>query len=137
MNLFETEFWNVSLDPNHTYLGRSYIKLKRNCGAVSDVKKEEWAELIDIIKKLEFSIKKAFGTTMFNLNCFMNNSYKQGITPQVHFHLVPRYDHSVEFAGETFEDPEFGGPYSVERKKIISEEVSKKIAEEINSHIQT
>jgi len=56
-------------------------------------------------QKWKNSLKKSFGTTMFNWVCLMNDAYKsKNPKPQVHFHLIPRYKNKVEFAGKRFVD---------------------------------
>lgn len=103
---------------------------------MADLKKEEWLDFAMLVKNLESSMKKAFHATMFNWACLMNNAYREkNPEPHVHWHFKPRYNHKVNFAGTTFEDPEFGEHYSRERKQKVSREVEVKIIEAIRKNL--
>lgn len=131
-----TEFWSVTLSSNQSYLGRSYVTLKRHCGSLSELEPNEWLDFIDLIKKLESAFKKAFDATMFNYTCLMNNAYQESPpNPHVHWHFRPRYDHSVDVGGEQFNDPEFGHHYSREREQSTSPEVKEVILSKIKESV--
>jgi diadenosine tetraphosphate (Ap4A) HIT family hydrolase len=54
--------------------------------------------------------------------------------PHLHWHFIPRYNHPVNFAGHTFEDPHFG--YMRPRPpKNISYNVRQRIAEKIREYL--
>ena len=132
MEILETNLWKVILLPDQAYLGRSVVVLKRDCGNLSSLTTEEWADLQKVIIKLEKAFKETFKPTMFNWACLMNGAYQESPPkPQVHFHFIPRYRNKVEFAGIMFEDLEFANPYSLTRKQIVSEEVLEKIKDVI------
>ena len=132
--ILETPFWIVKLNEDQQYLGRSTIVLKRDCGALSDLTQEEGQDFLTLVKRLETLLKTTFNATMFNWTCLMNDSYKSTPPdPQVHWHVRPRYDHPVEFAGETFTDPNFAHHYlrGREDKKVLSEELFEKVVLEL------
>jgi diadenosine tetraphosphate (Ap4A) HIT family hydrolase len=127
-----TKYWDVFLSYDQHYLGRSIIVLKRDCGSLSDVDGKEWKDLHKLIKKMESALKNAFGATMFNWACLMNDAYKsENPKPQVHFHLRPRYGEKVEIFGEVFEDTEFAHHYDRQSNKKVSEEVENEIVKRI------
>ena len=64
--MFETPFWIIFLAPNQTNIGTCVVALKRHYGTLDGLKKEEWLDFADIVKKLEGSLKKLFNATMFN-----------------------------------------------------------------------
>ncbi len=134
---FETSFWKVILSPDQAYLGRCVIVLKRECGQLSKLTSEEWADFHkNIVQKLEFAVKKAFNATMFNWTCLMNNAFKsENPKPQVHWHFRPRYRNEIKLAGEQFKDLEFAHHYSRERNKLISKEVLERISEQIKKYL--
>jgi len=136
--LFETDHWKVILCDNQYDLGRCILDTKRNVGALRNLKDEEWKDLLEIIKKLEDVLMKTFDAEMFNWSCLMNNAYKPNIEkphPHVHFHFRARYRNPVEFAGEKFYDEEFGHHYNKDKRKIVSQKIFDKIAEEIKKHL--
>ena len=135
--IYETDFWKVVLFPNQAYLGRCVIVLKRDCGEISNLTSDEWLDFHkNIIQKLESVFKKAFNATMFNWTCLMNDAFKsENPKPHVHWHFRPRYKNDVEFAGEQFQDLEFGHHYSRERKKIVFRDMLEKISEEVKKYL--
>lgn len=131
--IFETPFWKVFLaDSDQTYLGRSYVTLKRHAGDLADLTDEEWQDLHKTIKKFEIALRKAFGAEMFNWTCLMNDAYQETpANPHVHWHVRPRYSKSVEFTGLTFEDKDFGHHYTRGTKRVVPADVRKAIIEKI------
>ena len=135
--IYETKLYKVFLAPEQSYLGRCVIISKRHCESLSDLNQKELDDFLELIKKIESTSKKAFGATMFNWTCLMNNSYrKMPYHPHIHWHFRPRYEHKVEFAGVTFEDPDFGNHYDKTRTQNVSIEVKKKIIEKIRAQLK-
>lgn len=111
--IIETKYWIVLLADEQAYLGRSYVTLKRHCGDLVDLEKEEWSELLDLIRKLEAAVRSAFKPALFNWNCLMNLAYQNDPpNPHIHWHFIPRYNYKVKLNGITFNDPEFGHHYN-------------------------
>ncbi len=130
--IFESKYWKVFLNPEQSYLGRCVVTLKRHCSSLSQLKSEEWIDFVNLVKKLESLLKKAFGATMFNWSCFLNDAYQNNPpNPHVHWHLRPRYKQSVKFANRWFEDPDFSHHYSRDRKEIVDDKMIKKIIDKI------
>jgi len=135
--LFETKYWDVVLADEQSYLGRSVIILKRPCGELSELTSEEGNDfLVNVVKRFEPLLKKTFDATMFNWSCLMNNAYKEkDPQPQVHWHVRPRYNHDVIFAGRVFSDPDFGHHYNRDRKDFVDEKYLKFIVEKITKNL--
>jgi len=135
--ILKTKYWKVLLNTiDQHYLGRSVLKLKRTCRKLSGLTKDEFYELQKIILKMENSLKKSFGTTMFNWVCLMNDAYKsKNPKPQVHFHLIPRYKNKVEFAGKRFVDKKFAHNYKTKYTKKVSEKTLEKIQNKIKDNL--
>src|SRR3989344_516260 len=111
--IFETKYWEVYLSSDQYYLGRCVIVAKRDVGEMSLLTDEEWLDFANLVRNIESGFKKALGATMFNWTCLMNGAYQEKDPhPQVHWHLRPRYAKPVEFAGQKFEDKEFGHHYA-------------------------
>jgi diadenosine tetraphosphate (Ap4A) HIT family hydrolase len=131
--VLETPFWAVNIaEDDQTYLGRCYVALKRPCGTLSEITQEEFSDFLSVVKRLEKATTQAFGATMHNWTCLMNNAYQvEPAKPQVHWHFRPRYKNIVKFAGEEFRDKEFG--YHYERKPVrpVSDDLAAKIIAEI------
>ena len=134
--IFETDFWGVILSYNQRYLGRCYVFPKRHFENLSDMTNKEALDFLKVVKKIEGAIKKAFGATMFNWGCLMNNFYKkENPNPHVHWHMMPRYRKKVSFSGKIFEDKEFGHHYSRDDNVIEPENIRLAIVKEIQNNL--
>lgn len=134
--VYQTEHWAVFLAQDQTYLGRCIVSLKRHCGGLAELKKEEWEEFIGVVKKLESAFRKAFDAIMFNWNCLMNDAYQEKIPdPHVHWHFRPIYNHKVEIANLVFEDLEFGHHYDRTKKREIPKAAKKIIISKIKENL--
>ena len=110
--------------------------MKRECGSLSDLNEKEWVDLREVVKKMELTLKKAFGATMFNWGCLMNDAYQsKNPKPQVHFHFRPRYQNKVEILGEVFEDKDFGHHYIRGSPRKVSLEIQKEIIKKIQKEL--
>lgn len=130
MEIFETEHWTVILNAeDQTYIGRCVVVAKRSVRSMSGLTDEEWLDFAKVVKRLEAACRKAFGATMFNWDCLMNNAYREPTPkPQVHWHFRPRYAKPVQFSGETFTDTEFGSLYARGTDRKVNSELASKIA---------
>jgi len=134
--IFETPYWIVFLAPNQSNIGTSVVALKRHYGTLDGLKDEEWLDFAKIVKQLEYSLKKAFNTTMFNWGALMNTDYmKENPDPRIHWHFIPRYRHKVEFEGLVFEDKYFGSMHP-RPVRSVPDNVRKKIIEKIKENIE-
>lgn len=135
--IFQTPYWKVVLNPEQSYLGRCVVLLERSCPNLSEVTTEEWVDLhTNVIIALEKALTDAFGATMFNWSCLMNNAYQEeNPQPHVHFHIRPRYSDSVFFEGQEFIDPDFGYHYNRERKYFVSNELVSIIEDYIQRYL--
>lgn len=134
--ILESEYFKVILAFDQTYLGRCVIVLKRHCGHLDQLTKEEWLDFAEIVKKLEAASKKAFGAVMFNWTCLMNDAYQNNPpNPHIHWHFRPRYNKELSFANLIFGDKEFGHHYARGTNKEVSESIKKQIIAEIKKNL--
>ncbi|MHA1686543.1 MAG: HIT family protein [Candidatus Heimdallarchaeaceae archaeon] len=133
--LFETKHYRVYLSEDQSLLGRLIVVLKRHATTLSDLSAEEMLDFLNIVKVTESTLKDAFGATMFNWSCLMNNAYKQQPNPHVHWHCRPRYKQDVNFEGAVFSDPDFAHHYNNKRKRAINKETKHKIVEKIKATV--
>ena len=133
--VYETDYWQIYLAPSQRYLGTCVIALKRHVEKLREVNKGEWVDFSEIVEKLELALNKSFQPTLFNWSCFMNSAYRiNPPNPEVHWHLIPRYNRKVNFEGVIFDDPDFGYiPQPLERK--VPENVMKKMLDKIKKNL--
>jgi diadenosine tetraphosphate (Ap4A) HIT family hydrolase len=131
----ERDYWNIFLAPSQRYLGTCVIAIRRHRSNLSELEDVEWKEFSTIVREMEYILDEIFKPTLFNWSCFKNSTYRgDKPDPEVHWHLIPRYDHEVEFQGIKFEDQDFGFiPQPVKRK--ISEDVMKCMINKIKTHL--
>lgn len=138
--LLTTPHWIVNLAPKQSFLGRSYVTLVQHQTSLSELSTDEWLDFASVVKQLESSARKAFGATMFNWTCLMNDAYKEPVPhPHVHWHFRPRYSQPITINGVTFEDPDFGLHYRTAwdgfQEKLVDSEMLAVIAKKLKEVI--
>ncbi len=134
---YETEFWEVVLHNNQTYLGYSVIGLKSRAKSMSEITTEEWLDFQNVVKTLESAYKNCFNATMFNWTCLMNHAYKKDPPkPWVHWHFRPRYNHDVDLDGKKFVDPNFAHHYDKKRINIVDDKNYNLIIDKIKTFLE-
>lgn len=88
-----TAAWSWSVRPGQPTLGAGILSLKRYAANFADVTAAEMAELGELVTKVESAVKAAFEYNIINYLMLMM------VDHQVHFHVVPRYDGTRQFAG--------------------------------------
>ncbi len=129
-SLFETKYWKIILSDNQAYFGRLVIVLLSDKTALGDISQEEQLDFFNIVKHLEDFYRREFNATMFNYSCLMNDAYRDGERPRVHWHLRPRYKEPIVVLGEKFSDPNFGHHYLSEAFGV-----KRTLPDNINAHL--
>ena len=89
----KTPAWSWSVRPAQTTLGCGILSLNRYAAQFGEVTAAEMAELAELVRKIERAVQSAFGYDIINYLMLMM------VDHQVHFHVVPRYAGSRQFAG--------------------------------------
>jgi len=101
--IFETDYWIWSLRPVQATLGAGILSLKRECATFGELVPEEFADLDNIIKVIEQTLRNTFNYNIMNYLMLMM------VDKQVHYHVVPRYENQVEFLGDEWKDTAWPG----------------------------
>lgn len=133
--VFEGVFWRVALSYDQEYIGRSFISLREHKSSLSELTDEEWLEFAKISKLLEVTVTKSFAPTHFNWLCLMNGALQLSQSTHVHWHMIPRYNVTVEFDGTSYKDPTWPDKYEHVKPIIISQNKLEKIKNELIRHI--
>ncbi len=96
--IYETRYWTWSLRPIQSTLGAGVLSLKRECGVFSELSVEEFCDLNNIIKVIEHTLKSTFNYDIINYMMLMM------VDKQVHYHILPRYENSIDFLGVIWKD---------------------------------
>lgn len=110
--IYESKYWVWSLRPVQATIGSGVLSLKRECPVLSDLNQEEFSDLIDIIKVIERTLKKTFNYDIMNYLMLMM------VDKQVHYHVIPRYERSIDFVGISWEDLAWPGVPSLAGDEI-------------------
>lgn len=136
--IIDGQYWIVSLRADQEYLGTCFITAKRHVRSLPDLKPEEEEELIILRNAIIMAQERAFGPSVVNVSCLMNDAFQKGSSGQthVHWHLKPRYAFPVDFEGERFEDHEFGHYIRQKHPHEVSPEVQQAIIAALKAEMQ-
>lgn len=129
LRIYVGEHWIVTLRRDQEYLGTCFITAKRHVESLPALSKYEEHEFMAIRDKLLAVQQDVLGAQVVNISCLMNlafNTDGEG-RPHVHYHVKPRYARPVEFAGETFEDRQFGRYIRDKHPHEVSDTVAQEI----------
>ena len=120
MKIAESESWVWSLRPHQATLGAGILSLKRGCSTFAELYPDEFCDLTEIIKTIEKTLKQSFDYDVINYLMLMM------VDKQVHFHVIPRYENSIQFNDETWIDEGWptmpnllGEPLTIEKLEKI------------------
>ena len=119
--IFEGKYWDVVLNREQRYLGRSFIMLKRHEEDVFKLSPEERQELWDLARRTSDMLTGLYHPDMFNY-AILGNTVRH-----LHLHVYPRYKDKRVIHGQPFEDERFGQNFGAYEKKEIDKELSCKM----------
>ena len=117
--------WSVLLRPAQLTLGALILVAHEPVQSFSALSSASFAELQTVTGKIDVALKKAFQYDKLNYLMLMM------VDPDVHFHVIPRYAQTREFAGKTFIDA--GWPGAPDFRGI--NETDKKMNQQIIEHL--
>lgn len=123
--IYESKYWVWSLRPVQATIGAGVLSLKRECPVLSELNQEEFSDLNDIIKVIEITLKKTFNYDIMNYLMLMM------VDKQVHYHVIPRYERTMDFAGTSWKDSGWPGVPS-----LAGDEAHVKVLNEIKNEIK-
>lgn len=97
--LREYEHWVVLLRPKQATLGALILACKGEARAFPDIPPPAFAELSQVTREIEATLRSAFACDKLNYLMLMM------VDPEVHFHVLPRYASEREYGGVRFSDP--------------------------------
>lgn len=100
----ETDHWGIMLRPEQPVLGALVLGCKLPVSAFGDVGAAGMADLARATAGVEAMLRSAIGYDKVNYLMLMM------VDPDVHFHVLPRYDGVREVAGISLPDTGWPGP---------------------------
>ncbi len=113
--------WVVLLRPQQVTLGSLVLICREEATAFSQISADAFKELPGIIREIETSVSRTFGYSKINYLMLMM------VDPEVHFHVIPRYDTPRLFSQQQFLDHGWPGPPLLKNPNDTSEEMYQNI----------
>jgi diadenosine tetraphosphate (Ap4A) HIT family hydrolase len=100
----ETDHWLVLVRPKQPTFGSLVLVCKEEAQAFSDLSQAAFCDLQTAVRGIERLLQSAVGYAKINYLMLMM------VDPDVHFHVIPRYDGVREHDGQVFPDSGWPGP---------------------------
>jgi len=103
----EYQHWVVMLRPKQVTLGSLVLACRESATAFADISTEAFLELKTVVSELEATLAELFAFDKINYLML------KMVDPHVHFHVLPRYTETRNFAGVDFVDNAWPGPPNI------------------------
>jgi len=77
--------------------GHCMVAPYSHVGNLDDVKKEEFFELMSLVKTMVSALQEAMSPDGFNIGCNIGSVSGAGVADHIHMHIVPRWDGDTNF----------------------------------------
>jgi len=115
--IYEGKNWEIYLHENQCYLGRTYLWAKRDDDVdFLEMTFEERDEFFLLGRAMKSALGVVFQPDRINYAALSNAS------PHLHVHIIPRYDSTRTFSGQSFHDHNPAGNYVPYNRGFIVEE---------------
>jgi len=126
----EYTHWIILLRPSQVTLGSLVLAAKGEFRSLPELPPEAFRELQDVTREMEVALTEAFAFDRINYLLLMM------VDPHVHFHVIPRYSRTINFAGAAFEDSGWPGHPSLLSTSEVDPAVMTAIRERLRAHFQ-
>ena len=92
------EYWNLLIRPDQITLGSLVLICKEPVHKYSQISQEAMSEQKKIISEIEYVLKSRFDYSKINYQMLMM------VDPDVHIHIIPRYEAGVAFCEQNYLD---------------------------------
>jgi diadenosine tetraphosphate (Ap4A) HIT family hydrolase len=120
----ETQHWLVLVRPQQPTFGSLVLVCKEAAQAFSDLSAAAFTDLKTAVDGVEALLRHTVAYERINYLMLMM------VDPDVHFHVVPRYQGGREHGGRRFDDAGWPGPPALASHVALSEEEAKALAAE-------
>ncbi|MBL8770359.1 MAG: HIT family protein [Phenylobacterium sp.] len=120
----ETAKWLVLVRPQQPTYGSLVVVCKEEATAFSDLSAEAFADLKTAVDGVEALLRHTVAYERINYLMLMM------VDPDVHFHVLPRYDGERSHGGHVFRDAGWPGPPALASHVALSEEEAGALAAE-------
>ena len=120
----ETDHWLVLARPQQPTFGSLVLVCKEEATAFSDLSAAAFADLKIAVDGVEALLRSAVAYERINYLMLMM------VDPDVHFHVIPRYEGERSHGGHTFPDAGWPGPPALASHVALGEEEAAALAAE-------
>ena len=96
--LLATAHWSVLLRPKQVTLGSMVLVARDDVRSLGGLSVSAAQEFPLIVAAIEAALRESLGAVKFNYLCLMM------VDPQVHFHVIPRYEVPAQLDGQSYPD---------------------------------
>lgn len=123
----ETEHWRVLVRPEQVTFGALVLIAKTQATAFSDLPPAAFADLKTAVDGVEILLRAAVGYDRLNYLMLMM------VDPDVHFHVIPRYEGEREYGGRAFADAGWPGAPALASHIALSEDEAAQLAADFSA----
>jgi diadenosine tetraphosphate (Ap4A) HIT family hydrolase len=123
----ETESWLILVRPQQPTYGALVLVCKEEATAFSDLSVAAFADLKHAVDGIEALLRPTVAYERINYMMLMM------VDPDVHFHVVPRYEGERIYAQHVFKDAGWPGPPALASFVALSEEDVAALAAELSA----
>lgn len=124
----ESAHWVILLRPRQATLGALILAHKGQATSWGQIEAGAFEELKKITSDIEHALSKAVGFKKLNYLMLMM------VDPQVHFHVLPRYDRDQTFADIVFPDSGWPGPPNLGYAPDLNPGAFERLRQHIRNH---
>ena len=121
----ETPHWLVLARPQQPTYGALVLVCKDEATAFSDISPAAFADLQQAVVGIEALLRDTVAYERINYLMLMM------VDPDVHFHVIPRYEGERTYGGHTFKDAGWPGPPALASHVALSEEEAANLAADL------
>ncbi|HWL63764.1 MAG TPA: HIT family protein [Steroidobacteraceae bacterium] len=114
----QTRYWTVLLRPRQPTLGALVLVCREEVKAFSELSGEAFADLQHVVQGVEAALREVVAYERINYLMLMM------VDPDVHFHVIPRYQSPRQFGGTSFPDTGWPGPPALEPAVVPAAELA-------------
>ena len=121
------EHWHVLVRPAQPTLGSLVLMCSDPVAQFGDISPEASAELKQAVSAIERVLGEAFDFQKINYLMLMM------VDPDVHFHVLPRYESDREYEGLTYSDGTWPGPPDITAANEFPDEVKTALIQDLRA----
>jgi glycerol-3-phosphate cytidylyltransferase len=126
------QHWHVLLRPGQPTIGSLILICRESITQYSEISTDAMIEQKLIVSHIEHVLSKRFSFSKINYLMLMM------VDPAVHFHVIPRYQHTVEFCDQSYSDSQWPNPPNladdIALDKVYRLELLKTLRNDFSAH---